>query len=90
MSWWRQMLDRWRWAPPEDEVAAKEQRSAELHQAAIDVRVNFEESSARTRPLIRRLEQLAARAVRENTVQARADYARAEASRVTRRRTVKP
>jgi len=64
-SWWRRVLDRWGWQPPEDEVVAKETRAEELHQAAIDARQSFEKSTNETRPLIKRVERLAAAYVRE-------------------------
>lgn len=71
MNWWRRMLDRWRWRPPEDEVAAKEQRAEALHQAAIDARKGFEAQQAATRPLIARVERLAAAYLREEQAEAR-------------------
>jgi hypothetical protein len=62
------MLDRWGWTPPEHEVTAKEDRAQELHQAAIDVRVEFEQSNARTRPLIERVERMAKAYQREEAL----------------------
>ena len=64
MSWWSELLDRWRWSPP-PEVEAKEQRAEELHQAAIQARQSFEASQAATRPLIARVERMAAAYLRE-------------------------
>jgi hypothetical protein len=73
------MLDRWGWQPPEREVAEKERRAGELHQAAIDARVSFEASTRTTRPLIQRLERLAAAYVAEE--KSSADHAATRASR---------
>lgn len=60
MNWWQDMLERWGWTPPEPDVAAKAQQAHDLHQAAIDVRVSIEEGTARTRPLIARVERMTA------------------------------
>jgi hypothetical protein len=72
MSWWRRMLERWGWSPPEEEVAEKEQRAADLHDAAVDARKTIEATTAKTRPLIRRVERLAAAYLREEQAEAKA------------------
>jgi hypothetical protein len=71
MSWWRNMLERWRWQPPREEVEAKEQRADDLHRAAIEARQSFETQQATTRPLIARVERMAAAYLREERAEAR-------------------
>ena len=82
------MIERWGWAPPEAEVRNKEDQAQVLHQAAIDARVSFEQGTAATRPLIRRVERLANLYVRAAAAEARAaaDYQAAEATRRSKRK----
>ena len=68
MRWWRRMLDRWGWSPPEHEVQAKESRAEALQQAAADARQEFEDSTSRTRPLIERVERMAKAYAREEAL----------------------